>query len=62
MTEPSAPKLYPDLQENNVNTINVHGFRLQKINEVQKEIRIEKNNREKTYKKYKKVIKTFSYT
>ena len=62
MTEPSAPKLYPDLQENNVNTINVHVFRLQKINEVQKEIRIEKNNREKTYKKYKKVIKTFSYT
>ena len=62
MTEPSAPKLYPDLQENNVNTITTHGFRLQKINEVQKEIQMEKNNREKTYKKYKKVIKTFLIT
>ena len=54
--------MYPDLQENNVNTINVHGFRLQKINEVQKEIRMEKNNREQTSKKYKKVINTFSFT
>ena len=62
MTEPSAPKLYPDLQENITTTITTHGFRLQKINEVQKEIQMGKNNREKTYKKYKKVIKTFSIT
>ena len=55
MPEPSAPKIYPELE-------NVDAFRMQKIEDVRKEIQSERNKREKTYRKYKKIIHILSYS
>ena len=69
MSTPSAPNvinLYPPLN-NTANTSatraltqDVNAFRLQKIHDIQKEISVERNERERTYKKYNKIDRGLS--
>ena len=44
----------------NARTQDVNAFRLQKINDMQKELSVERNERERSYKKYKKIDRAFS--
>ena len=40
--------------------VDVDAFRLQKINDIQKEISVERNERERSYEKYNKIIHILS--
>ena len=54
----STIKIYPVLPTEAVQDVNA--FRLQKINDMQKEISVERNEREKPYTKYNKIDTTLS--
>ena len=67
MSTPNAPKiinLYPSLNNTTdasaTPTQDVNAFRLQQIDDIRKQISVERNKRERTYNKYNKIDWTLS--